>query len=124
MRKRKLIERIEQLEKVVEFLSNHNKDEIAVYLKVGLYGWRRCVIRYLYDGKLNEVQLGCVDRCEIVENNADYVIVKESTLYYKVDKKKATCEWIPKPAFVLEKELADKEASTKSSAKKSTEKKS
>lgn len=125
MRKKKLIERIEQLEKAVEFLSNHNNDEFVQT------SWNLHNIKYLYNGEVKCVHIHC-DNIEVIENLTESAIVRGNNIcfcktysrYYKIDKAKATVQEIPKPAFVLEKELSEKEASAKSNAKKSTEKKS
>lgn len=127
MRKKKLIERIEKLEKVVEFLSEHNKNEVVFGVLYNLYSLDKYTITYLHKGELKHVILGDIYcKYKVVKKSADYIIIKDgvSDRYYQIDREKATYELIPKPAFVLEKELAEKEASAKSSAKKSTEKKS
>lgn len=112
MRKKKLIERIEQLEKVVEFLSEYDKDEVAFGVSYNFFGLHKYTITYLYKGELKRVILsGVYSHYDVLKKSADYIIVEDilANRYYKIDKEKATCELIPKPAFVLEQELAEKD---------------
>lgn len=125
MRKKKLIERIEKLEKVVEFLSEYDKDEVAFGVSYNFFGLHKYTITYLYKGELKRVILsGVCSQYDVLKKSADYIIVEDilANRYYKIDKEKATCELIPKPAFVLEQELAEKKTEKKSTAKKDTKK--
>lgn len=114
MRKRELIERIEKLEKVVEFLSRNKLEEIAVTTFSDMIRWGDRV-EYVYDGEVKCVRFYGM-YCEVVENRQDWIIVRAEEheltpirTYYKIDKATAEAHEIPKPAFVLEQELAEKE---------------
>lgn len=117
MRKRELIDRIEKLEKVVAFLSKYDKDAI-----VEAHGWslRNTGVKYLYNSEVKCAKIHC-DTFKVLENLSEYVIVRGDSMYfgatysryYKIDKETAMAQEIPKPAFVLEQELAEKKTTKK-----------
>lgn len=141
MRKRELIERITKLEmetqaqtkifnqeigrlnKVVNFLSQHNRDEIVIngYLVDSFAKIGTCIM-YLCGANLVSVKIPDYNHwhCEIVKKSSDKIMLKFDKCdwgceyaYYEIDKANGTFHEIPKPAFVLEQELAEKEAKSK-----------
>lgn len=96
IKKKDLLERIKQLEKqnrVLEFISQHDKDE-CVFENNGLFG--HSFITYLYGGKLYSVKLNSLPLWvySIEENDKFGAIIKENHLnnncYYKLDKVRQT----------------------------------
>lgn len=128
MRKKELIAKIEKLEKVVEFLCNYDKDTVLF----GTNWLYNSLAKYLYKNEIKTANIDNNGYFTVIENKAEHILVRcdkvnvlgSYSIYYKIDKAKAIAQEIPKPAFVLEKELADKKASAKSGTKKGTEKKS
>lgn len=120
MRKTELIERIEKLEQVVEFLSKYDKDEIVFEISF-CFGIIGTSAKYLYQGAIKTTQILC-PCCEVIKQTEKHIIVKGDWLgnkpsvikkYYQIDKATAEVQEIQKPAFVLEQELSEKEAVAK-----------
>ena len=96
IKKKDLLDRIKQLEeqnKVLEFISQHNKDE-CIFESKGFFG--NSFITYLYGGKLYSVELNSLPLWvySIEENDKFGAIIKEthlnSNFYYKLDKVRQT----------------------------------
>lgn len=125
MRNKELNERIMKLEEsnrklcdIVEFLTQNDKNDIAVRNILYCLGDYKKVIEYLYDGKL--VRLGSpfsISHFDVINNDVYSATLKWNTLYFQLDKVNQKIIEIPKPAFVLEKELADKKETEKKSSK-------
>lgn len=120
MRKKELIERIENLEEklekqqeVLNFLIEHGKDGVDTEIKWG-FCWGHKVIKYLYKGELKEVGLGDYSDINIIKTTEKEIIfTRLDNIYYKIDKEKATYMQIPEPLFVSN----DKEKETKTKKK-------
>lgn len=119
MRKRELvlIERIKKLEDTIRFLSKYDREKIVLKKPLSTLSNIVTHIEYLYNGELKIAEVLYTD-CEIVKNENRWFIGKgngvyENDIYFKVVKATAEVHIIPKPAFVLEQELAEKEKSAK-----------
>lgn len=126
MRKKEMIEKIEELEKRVDFLASCHNDKVyiekKVYIGKGVDALRvPCVsVRYFQRGKAKRAIISWVWDCEVINVDCDSIIVCcDKKYYYNIDKATERAVEIPKPAFVLEKELAEKKASAKKKAEKS-----
>lgn len=119
MRKRELIERIEKLESMVEFLCRDKEDDVVVsHFSEGCGDWGTKV-EYFYANEVKCAKFFGMS-CEIIENCRDWIVVmaEEYKLvlirkYYQIEKATGIVQEIPKPAFVLEQELAEKGQSAK-----------
>jgi hypothetical protein len=141
MRKKELIERIENIEnalqkevglreqtdktanevkQVLDFIVEYGKDEVVVDTK-----WK-CIdhfytIRYIYNKKIKccetsfNYSLSSIykSKIEIIKTDKESIIFSFANEYYKVDKATATYMSIPEPLFVSK----DKEKETKAKNK-------
>lgn len=103
---KELERKVEQQEKLIDFLSKNNKDDLV---KVYGFGWcsHAGYIIYLFNGVLNQAELPYIN-CDIktIENKYDYAIVELSTILnykgiWKLDKRQnvlvdITSEYKPK----------------------------
>lgn len=89
---KELEQKVEQQEKLIDFLSKHNKDDLAKVYGCGWYSHKGYII-YLFNGVLNQVELPFVNcAIKIIENKYDYAIVELSTILnykriWKLDKR-------------------------------------
>lgn len=107
----------------LDFITKYGKDEIAIELGCdtinlpytnSIYNWH-IVVKYLYTGKVMQVKsnLSTTIVISIVDNCKHQAVLEQDGQYYSLDKLNGTINQIPKPAFVLEKELAEKKATAK-----------
>lgn len=115
-----MIAKIEELEETVSFLAKVRKDEVCIASGLDGLGVHSVRIEYIYGCKVKCAVIHWVWSCELVKVDEDNIIVcSDKNRYYNIAKATAKVIEIPKPAFVLEKELAEKKASAKKKAEKS-----
>jgi hypothetical protein len=112
---------IEEKQKVLDFILEHDKDEVIIE-QVRDWCFTRQEAIYLYNKELKKCELNFFYRYEVLKNEGDEIILKATSLsnfegykygenYYKIDKATNVCMEIPKPAFVIkQKELKTKKA--------------
>lgn len=138
MRKKELIERIENLEnslqkevslreqtdktanevkEVLDFVLEHGKEAVVVYNNFNGFGSWTYSVKYIYKTRLKRCitdLLSCFEEnIEIIKTDNDSIIFLLRDKYYKVDKSTATYMSIPEPLFVSK----DKEKQTKEKKK-------
>ena len=138
MRKKELIERIENLEnalqkevslreqtdkttnevkEVLDFILEHGKEGVVVYNNFNRGGCWTYSLKYIYKTLLKHCitdLLSCFGvNIEIIKTDNDSIIFLLCDKYYKVDKATATYMAIPEPLFVSK----DKEKQTKEKKK-------
>lgn len=111
-----------KLSDTLDFITLHGKDEIVICLEpitadfpfTRILG-HKTIVKYLYFGTIMrvETELCCTREVKIIENSLCIGVLEQGGKYYSLDKQNGTITKIPKPAFVLEKELAEKKATAK-----------
>lgn len=111
-----------KLSDVVDFLIKNEKTDIVIervpLINCGTFCGFKTVIKYLSNCKVYELDSPFMEfKVDVIDNNLDSAILKQGETYYQLDKVKERIIKIPKPAFVLEKELAEKKETEKKSSK-------
>lgn len=101
-------------------MTKHDKDEIVLSWVSSMWCPSvRTVAEYLYKGELKSVEIGH-GNYEIIKSDDCNIFVKGNCgafgKYVKIDRATAVAQEIPKPAFVLEQELAEKKSAKKEKA--------
>lgn len=124
------------LSDLVYFLSLHDRNDIVIYTeesrgiqnaempfwKAAIYSYGAYVIKYLYNLKVHRVKT-FLDKnggiLKLIDNSSGTGIFEYGNRYFALNLASEEFIEIPKPAFVLEKELAEKKVSAKKKAEKS-----
>lgn len=128
------------LQKAFIFVNRYGKDGIHIDMEFCKWGFRP-IVEYLCVNRVFECNFpidphSSIGELKVIENEGRSAVFElkvadgellssKEKRYYYLDKYKQTCTEIPKPACVLEKELAEQEQSAKktTSVKKESKKK-
>ena len=86
----KLEQKQEEKDKLIDFLSQYNKDEVIFDIKSCLFS-TGLIVNYIYNGKLKEYNFGvysCLVSKRVVSNEKSSAILQIGENYYKLDKAK------------------------------------
>ena len=96
----KLIEKVRELKevqeeknKLIDFLSQYNKDEVVFDIKNNFYAcYVQSIVNYIYNGELKEYNFGAYapsgGKRSVVGNEKSSAILQIGEHYYKLDKAK------------------------------------
>lgn len=86
----KLEQKQEEKDKLIDFLSQYNKDEVVFDIK-SCFLSMEAIVNYIYNGELKEYNFGvysCLVSKRVVSNEALSAILEIGENYYKLDKVK------------------------------------
>lgn len=85
-----LSKRQKEQDKLIDFLSQYNKDEVVFDIK-SYYISMQSIVNYIYNGELKEYNFGvysCLVSKRVVSNEKSSAILQIGETYYKLDKAK------------------------------------
>ena len=89
----KLEQKQEGKDKLIDFLSQYNKDEVVFDIKNNFF-CMQSIVNYIYNGKLKEYKLGVYTPLDggrsVVRNEKSSAILQIGENYYKLDKAENT----------------------------------